>query len=82
MDNTLFLNPDSADVTTKAPLIAIKFYESGYFPIYSNASADDLNGGPIDPEVIQSAVIGSMFGWDVPGAKTAHDYFLTNKSRR
>ena len=59
---------------TDAPVIAITAFERGFNPIYTQASADDLNHGRYTPEVLEAALIGSMFGWRVPGARPAVAY--------
>jgi len=59
---------------TDAPVIAIKPFERGYYPIYTSATADDLNRGKYTPEVLESALSASMFGWNTPAARAAVDY--------
>lgn len=54
------------------PVIALVYGESGYRPIYTSLTPADLNAN-VTPEEVRSAVWGSMFGWDVPGAKLAAD---------
>jgi hypothetical protein len=58
----------------EAPIIAIKIGEEGYWPIYSKFSADQLNAQDVTPEIVESAVTGSMFGWGCPTAKAALQY--------
>lgn len=60
---------------TEAPIIALKYGEIGYYPIYSSASLLDLNGGEISPKIVEAAIYGSVFGWDTPIAKPAVQYF-------
>jgi hypothetical protein len=58
-----------------APLMAVKRGEKGYWPIWSRATAETLNGGPAaTTEVLESALAASMCGWDVPAAKEANAY--------
>jgi hypothetical protein len=74
MNNTIFVAPRDAFVThqTDAPVVAIKPFERGYYPIYTLATPDDLNRGRgITREIMEAAVVGSMSGWNVPGAKAA-----------
>jgi hypothetical protein len=71
----IYANPSQAHVETNAPVIAIKFLESGYFPIYTSATPKELNGPNVTDQIIESAVIGSMFGWQVPGSSLAVEYF-------
>lgn len=56
---------------TNAPVIAIKAFERGFYPIYTRATPDDLNNGKFSNEEIESAILGSMSGWNCPGAKLA-----------
>lgn len=67
------------DHNTNAQLICVKAFERGYWPIVVPAGTDAaamcvrLNRGA--PEaVIESALLASVFGWDVPAAKEARDY--------
>lgn len=57
-----------------AKVIAIKVGERGYFPIYGKFSAEELNTDDVTPEIVESAVAGSMFGWGCPAAKAARQY--------
>ena len=53
----------------EAQVIAIKRGESGFYPIYTGATADSLNEGEgITPVMREAMLWGSMFGWDTPGA--------------
>jgi hypothetical protein len=54
------------------PVIAVKRGESGYYPIYTHLTADELNKGKVTPPQREAMLIGSMFGWDVPGANPDH----------
>lgn len=62
---------------TDAPVVAVKFGERGYYPIYTKLTAEELNASRAQytPEELESAVIGSMFGWTVPGARAARAAF-------
>lgn len=56
-------------------VIAIVFGERGYYPIETKVTAERLNElSGISPRVAESAVSGSMFGWDVPAAEEAVNY--------
>ena len=55
----------------EAKAIAIKIGGNGYSPILSRLSADELNPDDVTPEIVESAVAGSMFGWGCPAAKAA-----------
>lgn len=51
--------------------IAIKRGESGYHPVASRLTADELNSGlnpPPSPAQVEAMLTGSMFGWEAPGA--------------
>lgn len=52
-----------------APIIAIKRGESGYYPIFARATADELNAMEgVTKEQAEAMYNGSLFGWDTPGA--------------
>lgn len=58
---------------TDAPVFAVKAGEIGYYPIYTHANAEKLNhGAPAD--VLEAALAGSMFGWNIPAADAARAY--------
>lgn len=59
---------------TDAPVICYKLGETGFWPIYTKKDVTDLNWDGVTEEILESAEIGSMFGWDVPGAKLAKDF--------
>ena len=61
---------------TEAPVIAVKRGEYGYHPIHTTATADELNERRgVTPAMREAMLVGSMFGWHVPGADpdTYHD---------
>jgi hypothetical protein len=60
--------------STDAPLVAVVAYGKGYYPIYTDSTPERLNPPDMTPDILEAAHIGSMFGWDVPGAKPAVDY--------
>ena len=71
---------DGSHVHTETPLVIIKPGESGYYPYYPSLrqkySFDELceivakaNGTRVATAAErEAALIGSMFGWDAPGA--------------
>ena len=62
-------NPKDGTFSTNAPLVAFKRGESGYYPINSNASAVELNERRgVTKAQVSAMYMGSLFGWDVPGA--------------
>jgi hypothetical protein len=50
-------------------VIAVQPYVDGYYPIKTSRTAKELNDLP--PDVVESALVGSMFGWSCPGAALA-----------
>jgi hypothetical protein len=73
---TFYVSPKQACVehNTEAPVIAIKAFERGYYPIFTRATPEQLNRGKYSEEVLEAAVIGSICGWNVPGARPAAEY--------
>ena len=59
---------------TDATTIAVKPFETGFYPIESKSNASELNGGRYSADVLEAALAGSMFGWECPAAKPAVDY--------
>lgn len=60
-----------AQLPSTGETIVIVRGESGYRPIDSVCPPEMLNAAlpePPTPEQVQAMLIGSMFGWDVPGA--------------
>ena len=57
-----------------ARLFAVRAYAMGYYPItVQRVTAEQLNRG-VPPEVLQSALEASVFGWDCPAAIPARKY--------
>jgi len=51
------------------PVICIHRGEMGYTPIYTKATADELNAARgVTEAQAEAMLMGSMFGWDTPGA--------------
>lgn len=63
-----------ADATGKVPpVIAVKRLEKGFYPIWTRATADELNESIGVTKAQASAMVnGSMFGWYVPAADPAN----------
>lgn len=57
-----------------AKVFAVKIGAPGFIPIYGRFAADSLNTPDVTPEIVESAVAGSMFGWDCPAAQLAVKY--------
>lgn len=56
-----------------APVIAVKRGERGFWPIFTQQTADELNEAEgVTPAQREAMHIGSMFGWDAPGADPDH----------
>jgi hypothetical protein len=74
MKNIIFYTaPEAACVQHQcdAPVIAVKAFERGFCPIYTRLTPEELNHGKFSEKEIDAALLGSMFGWNVPGAKLA-----------
>lgn len=70
---------------TDAPVIAVIRGETGFHPIYTDASADELNAVEnVSPAQREAMLHGSMFGFDTPGAtvETQERLLATGKPRR
>ena len=52
-----------------APVLAVKRGESGYYPIFTKLSADELNlAAGVSASQREAMKAGSMFGWHAKGA--------------
>lgn len=70
--NFIFYLPTSCAMhNTTAPVIAVELFMSGYYPIFTSATPDQLNHGALPEDVADAALAGSMFGWDTPAAQAA-----------
>ncbi len=76
MPRILFTTAQRAHVAdTSAPLIAITLGERGYRPVYiRNMDPGLLNPAGTTDAIIESAIAGSVFGWDCPAAQPALDF--------
>ncbi len=65
----VYIDNSDGRVPVKAPILAIKRGESGFYPIVTRLSAKELNA-PLNVTAaqIEAMFVGSMFGWHVPGA--------------
>lgn len=65
------------DHQTDAPVAAVKAWERGFYPIYTKATPETLNAPRgWTPEVLEAAHLGSLCGWNCPGARAAVDAVL------
>lgn len=71
--------PDSMRHSEPAPIVAITIGESGYSPIHSTQTPEELNGPSVTADIIQSAIMGSMFGWNAPAARAALNWAKDTK---
>lgn len=70
MPIVLFCTPSQAKVDTSAPVLAIRVGKLGYYPLERiHAHPDDLNPSGTTPAIIESAIAGSLFGWDCQAAQ-------------
>ena len=54
---------------TDATVIGVKRGESGYYAVYTQATAEALNNASdVTPAQCEAMLTGSMCGWTVPGA--------------
>lgn len=88
--NVIYIDPtkafgSSGGITTDAPVVGLKLWETGFYPIYTRLTADELNElnrGPLSQEVIDAAIVGSLVGWSVPGAEAAVVHLLGAEAAR
>jgi hypothetical protein len=83
MSMTFFV--DAADlpiVPGPVKVFAVRQGETGFYPIFTRRAAADLNADNMTPEILESAIAGSMFGWHVPGAALATAYALESQRGR
>lgn len=61
---------NARDQSTGAPrILGVKRGESGYYPIFTGLSADELNAmHGVSAAQREAMYFGSLFGWEVPGA--------------
>lgn len=74
-----YINRPSYIVQTDAPVLGFVYGEVGYWPIYTRLNASALNAADMTAEILASAEIGSMCGWEVEGAKLAKAYALAKE---
>lgn len=62
-----FDNKQDGRFSTDAPVCAVKLGETGYYPIRTGVTAAELNEDATQAQ-LEAMLIGSMAGWDAPGA--------------
>ena len=74
---------NSRQVNGKSPVIGVRRGETGYYPIWTNLTADELNdANGVTPAQAQAMFNGSLFGWETPGADPNHPLVLATAARR
>lgn len=63
--------PACLDHSTAAPVIMVEVGTPGYWPIWSDVDPARINPEGITLAHQAAALVGSMFGWCVPGADPA-----------
>ena len=59
------------------PVIGIRRGETGYYPVFTPLSADELNARDgVTPAQRVAMHNGSLFGWEAPGADPRHPVVL------
>lgn len=76
-ERVIFLEPDDRFHRGTAKLVAVKVGETGYYPVETKATAEELNHTPMTEEERQAAITASMFGWHKTElTKPIHDWVL------
>lgn len=58
---------------TPAPVIELRLGQPGYWPVFTDRSAEDLNRAEGVTELQAGAMLaGAVFGWDAPAADPDH----------
>lgn len=78
MSMTFFVNAADLPLVSHVKVLAVRHGESGFYPIFTRRTAEELNPGNMTREILDSAIAGSMFGWNVPGAALATAYALAS----
>ena len=65
---------DFPHIDARSPVIALVYGDVGYYPIYTERSAAELNGVALSEKIKGAAISGSMFGWDCKGALPAVEW--------
>lgn len=75
---------DNKDKTHgKSQVIGVRRGESGYHPIFTRRTAEELNAQHgVTPEQREAMYNGSLFGWDTPGANPSHPLVIKSAAHR
>lgn len=66
-----------------SPVIGVRRGESGYYPIFTPLTADQMNAEHgVTPAQREAMYNGSLFGWDVPGADPSHPLVIKSAAAR
>lgn len=66
-----------------SPVIGVRRAESGYYPIFTPLSADELNAERNVTSAQREAMYnGSLFGWDTPSADPSHPLVIKSAAIR
>ena len=77
IDNSRDKSPSATKV------IGVRRGETGYYPIHSRLSADELNAKyKVTPAQREAMYNGSLFGWETPGADPTHPMVIAAASRK
>lgn len=69
LPTSAFIDNRSDKSTGAAPVIAVRRGERGYYQIFTQQTAQELNAAHgVSEAQAQAMHIGSMRGWDLPGA--------------
>jgi hypothetical protein len=67
---------------SKSPVIAVRPFESGYYPIQTGSTAAELNEPDMTEKILESARYASIAGnWDGAIATPARDYAIAKGHR-
>jgi len=55
--------------------VIVEYGMPGYYDVQTRLTPEEFNAAKgITPEIAEAFLVGSMFGWDVPGAHLARKY--------
>ncbi|MDI1298605.1 hypothetical protein [Methylotenera sp.] len=74
---TFYKSKSVYQLQTETKIVAFVYGEMGYWPVPivgRDITVSSLNYADMTDEILESAEVGSMFGWDLPLAQLAKDY--------